>query len=256
MLALSWWHALVAIGLLGAIAALVVVGRRSAAGADGGVTPTRAVRVTRIIALAYAALTVMGTISSILPTLFADTVAVRLPVKPFWPSLPNTAEVTGTTAEVVGGGFDHALVSVAGLDTATRVWLASGDVLQGAMNVVIGVVVAVLCTSIIKENPFRPALTGSINLTATAIIVGGLGWQVCDAVAGGLAGSQVLRATGWSVDPAEIDWMDIRQVVGLPMEGHGWTLDFWPIWVGLALFAVAAVFRYGQKLQKDSDGLV
>ncbi|WP_105036699.1 hypothetical protein [Cryobacterium aureum] len=79
--------------------------------------------------------------------------------------------------------------------------------------------------------PFRPALTRGINLTATTIIVGGLGWQVCDAVAGGLASFQVLRATGW-------------------------TLDFWPIWVGLALFAVAAVFRYGQKLQRDFDELV
>lgn len=128
--------------------------------------------------------------------------------------------------------------------------------LQGATNVVIAVVVVMLCTSIIRQDPFRPALTRGINLTATSIIAGGLGWQVCDAVAGGLASSQVLRATGWSLDTAEIDWTDIRQVIGLPMEGHEWTLDFWPIWVGLALFAVAAVFRYGQELQRDSDGLV
>lgn len=256
MVGLTWWSVLAVLGLLGAVAALVVVNRRSATSVGSDVGLTRAVRVTRVIAIAYAALTVIGSIASIVPTLINDTVTVRLPVKQFWPSLPNTAEVTGTTADVVGGGFDHAMVVVAGLDTATRVWLAAGNVLQGATNVVIGVVVAVLCTSVIRQNPFRPALTGGINLTAAAIIVGGLGWQVCDAIAGGLAASQVLRATGWSVDVAEIDWMDMREIIGLPSEGYGWTLDFWPIWGGLALFAVAAVFRYGQELQKDADGLV
>ena len=256
MAALTWWNALVVIVVLGAITILWVVGRRSRPRVGTEVGASTAIRVTRIIAFVYAAVSVVGTVAGALQNLFSETVSMRLPVKPFWPSLPSTVEVTGTTADVVGGGFDHAVVTVAGLDTATRVWLAAGDALQGATNVVIAVVVVVLCTSIIRQDPFRPALTRGINLTATSIIVGGLGWQVCDAVAGGLASSRVLRATGWSLDTAEIDWTDIRQVIGLPMEGHEWTLDFWPVWVGLVLFAVAAVFRYGQKLQRDSDGLV
>lgn len=256
MAALTWWTALLVLLVLGTIATVVVIERRSGSRPGTDVGATKAVRVTRIIAILYAVVTMLGTVADALQRLLSDAVSVRLPVKPFWPSLPSTVEVTGTTADVVGGGFDHAVVTVAGLDTAPRVWLAAGDVLQGATNVVIAVVVVMLCTSIIRQDPFRPALTRGINLTATSIIAGGLGWQVCDAVAGGLASSQVLRATGWSLDTAEIDWTDIRQVIGLPMEGHEWTLDFWPIWVGLALFAVAAVFRYGQELQRDSDGLV
>ena len=93
-------------------------------------------------------------------------------------------------------------------------------------------------------------------MTATTIIVGGLGWQVCDAVAGGLASSQVLGATGWTLDTATLDWNDIRQLIGLPWASQDWTVNFWPIGVGLSLFAVSAVFRHGQKLHKDTQGLI
>ena len=34
------------------------------------------------------------------------------------------------------------------------------------------------------------------------------------------------------------------------------TIAFWPIFSGLALAAVAAAFRYGEELQRDTAGLV
>ena len=259
MFTLSWIHiaiVIVGIGVLAAVTWRLAVTRPTAASTKAASIPLTLVRVTRVLAVFYAAATVIGTVTVVVQHLISDSVAVRMPVRPFWPSLPETVEISGTTAEVVGGGFDHAMVSVTGLDTVTRVWLASGAAVQGATNVVIGIVVVLLCTSIIKQNPFRGALLRGINLTGAAVIVGGLGWQICDAVAGSRASAQVLRATGWSLDTAEVDWTDVRQVIGLPNEGYGWTLDFWPIWVGLALFVVAVVFRYGRTLQNDTDGLV
>ena len=247
---------LVVLVLLGVISILWVAGRQSRTRVDRPVDPTTALRVTRIVAVVYAAASVVGTFADALPNLFSPTVRVRLPVESFWPSLPSTVQLTGTTADVVGGGFNYAMVSVNGLDAATRVWLTASDVLQGATNVVIGVVVAVLCTSILRLDPFRPALTRGINLTAIAIIVGGLGWQVCDAVAGGLASAQVLGATGSSLDTSKVDWNDVRQIIGLPGVGQDWVVDFWPIWIGLTLFAVSAAFRYGQRLQQDNAGLI
>ena len=255
-MALTWWNIIVVIGMLGAASVLLVVGRRSRSRAGNEAGRTTVARVTRIIAITYAAVSAIGAVAGAVQSLFSETVTVRLPVDPFWPSLPSTVQVTGTTADVVGGGFDHAVVVLTGLDTATRVWLAAGDVLQGATNVAIGVVVAALCTSIIRLNPFRPALTRGINLTATVIIAGGLGWQVCDAVAGSLASFQVLGATGWSLDTSDVDWNDVREIIGLPGVRHEWIVEFWPIWVGLALFAVSAAFRSGERLQRDTEGLI
>lgn len=256
MLGLSWWLIANAALVLGALSILMVVRRRSRARGGDNLNPTTLLRVTRFIAIMYAVASAVGMVVGVIQTVLSETVTVRLPVAEFWPSLPSTVEITGTTADVVGGGFDHAIVAATGLDTAPRVWLAASDVLQGVTAVVIAMVVVVLCTSVIRQNPFRPTLTRGINLTATTILVGGLGWQICDTVAGALASSQVLRPTGWGMNPSQVDWTDVREVIGLPEAGLQITIDFWPIWVALALFAVSAAFQYGQKLQRDTAGLV
>jgi hypothetical protein len=271
MAGLTWWMiviiilvvvAFIVVAALGTMAIVDAVHRRSARRSGNAFSHRTAVqvrsmtwiRVARVIAIGYAAASVIGTVYDTLEGLLSDTVMVNLPVGQFWPRLPSTVELSGTTADVVGGGFDQAMVEVSGLDTTTQVWLAAGGVLQGTTNVVIGLTVVLLCTSIIQHNPFR-AKRG-INLAAAAIIVGGLGWQICDAVAGGLASTQVLGATGSSLDTSKVHWNDVRDVIGLPAAASEWTVDFWPIWVGLALFAVSAAFQYGQKLQKDTAGLV
>ncbi len=213
-------------------------------------------RVTRVVAIAWMAIGLVGTLIETFGKLYADTVWVDLPVEGFWPSLPTAAQVSGATAQVTSGGFAQAAVGVAGLDDPTRIWLASGDILQGATGIAIGMVVAVLCTSVIRQNPFHGALIRGINITAASVVVGGLGWQVCDAVAGGLASAQVLGIDGWTLHSDRMNWDDVNEIIGLPRPGYGWSVDFWPIWASLALLAVSAAFRHGQRLQKDTAGLV
>lgn len=216
----------------------------------------RGVRVPRVIAIIYAVSSGIAALYGATSSILDGSVSLNLPVEQFWPTLPDGVHLTGATARVTGGGFSQAAVQVAGLAGAPRAWLAAGYLLQGAMGVVIGVVAAILCTSVIKQNPFRPVLIRGINLSASAVIVGGLGWQICSTVAGDLASAQVLGIDGWELDTTKVHWDDVRQIVGLPGTGFQLTLDFWPLWVALALFAVSAVFRYGQRLQKDTEGLV
>jgi len=255
-MAFSWLAIVVFVVVIGGIATTLILRRSPRDRAGVGVESLAAVRVTRVVAIAYAVASAIGTVNGALRSLFDISVNVNLPVQQFWPSLPATVQIDGTHAQVVSGGFDQAVVAVSGLDATARGWLAAGDLLQGATNVMIGVVVAILCTSVIRQDPFRLALTRGLNLTALVIIIGGLGWQICDAVAGGLASEQVLGATSWSLDTAKVGWDDIRQIIGLPGVGHNWTVNFWPIWVGLALLTLSAAFRFGQKLQKDTQGLI
>lgn len=48
----------------------------------------------------------------------------------------------------------------------------------------------------------------------------------------------------------------MHSVIGIPEAAQGWNIDFWPLGIGLSLLAVSAVFRYGQQLQKETDGLI
>lgn len=250
-----WWvFVAVALVLVAGTTAAIL---RRAGTRESDIRGPGVARVTRVVAIAWVAVGLAGTLIEALGKLYADTVRVNLPVEPFWPDLPAAAaQVSGATAQVASGGFAQAAVGVAGLDVPTRIWLASGDILQGATGIAIGVVVALLCTSVIRQNPFHGSLIRGINITAASVVVGGLGWQVCDAVAGGLASAQVLGINGWTLHSDRVNWDDVNEVIGLPRPGHEWVVDFWPIWAGLALLAVSAAFRHGQRLQKDTAGLI
>jgi hypothetical protein len=240
------------LALLGAVTAIAVLRRGRSPSASGVV----GAGITRVVAALYTLGAAIGTVFVVFQDFLEESVSVSMPVSQFWPSLPATVKIDGVLAHVVGGGFSTAQVDVAGLDGAARIWLAAGAVAQGSMATLVGVAVIILCTGVIRQNPFRPALTRGINLSAIAVIVGGLGWQVCTAVAGGLVSAQVLAANSWELDESKVHWSDIRQVIGLPESGQQWSVDLWPVWVGLALFAVSAVIRYGERLQKETDGLI
>jgi hypothetical protein len=209
-----------------------------------------------VVAVIYTLGAAIGAVVVVFQDLLNRSVSVSMPVSQFWPSLPATVKVYGVSAHVVGGGFSTAQVDVAGLDSSARMWLAAGALAQGSMAALVGVAVIILCTGVIRQNPFRPALARGINLSAIAVMVGGLSWQICTAVAGGLVSAQVLALNGWALDSSKVHWTDIRQLIGLPVSGQEWSVDLWPVWVGLALFAVSAVIRYGQRLQQETDGLI
>ena len=68
-----------------------------------------------------------------------------------------------------------------------------------------------------------------------------------------MAARQVLEAGGWA-------WTEDLGLedpsVLLPQPRLALTIEFWPIFTGMALAAVAAAFRHGERLQRDTAGLV
>lgn len=250
---MSWFLLLtiIAIGLL-SIAGIVVVTRRDVADER---RDSAAPRVIMIGAIVYAALAAIGTLWSAIATLVASHVQVAIPVRTFWPStLPGVTDISGPTAAVVSGGFSVAEVEVTGLDLAARAFLAGGTAVQGMTFVLIGIVVALLCRRLLTDAPFATSLTRSLRLAAGTLALGGIAWQVLAAIGSTLAADQVLRVDSWAstgdVPPGGVS------DTGLPEPTLGFTIEFWPILIALALVAVAAAFRSGERMQRETAGLV
>lgn len=249
------WAVFILLVVMILITAVVLYGRsRQSGGSEGG--DMTAVRFTRVIALIWVVLGGLGFIGSMLVILTSHQIEVTLPVVPFWPALPSGAEISGTTATVVSGGFDQATVHVTGLDMPARLWMAAGTALQGALFITIGVVVSMMCNRILRSDPFQPALIKGLNMTGWVVLIAGLGSQACMAVAGGLASEQVLRYHSSTLDHSSVDVADLSHIIGVPGESHAWSVDLWPIWAGLALWTLAVAFRHGQRLQRETAGLV
>lgn len=233
-----------------ATVAVLATGKGGAAGIPASV------RFTRIIAVIYAVLSGIGAIWAAALTMLAPTVQVTVPVQEFWPELPESAEVMGTTAKVVGGGVTEAMLELENLGTATRVLLAGSDVLQGLLGVCLGVAVAVLCTGLIRQVPFTPIAVRWVRITGAATMICGLGWQLLGGWGSSLASHQALGRHGGAWNENITGWEGPEQILGMPSASDAFSIDFWPIGVGLALLALALVLRNGQKLQRETAGLI
>jgi len=220
--------------------------------------------VGRFGSIVYAAIALIGTGVNVVATLVSEAVPVSLPVREFWPGkYPWIDFDPSPAATVVGGGFTQAEVTVAGLDTSARLLLAAGHALEGLTFTLIAVVIALLCHRLLGGSPFRPLLARSVTSTAVTIAVGGIAWQICYGIGGLMASTQVLTTSGWSgrfPDEEIMHFVDESVgigVTGLPEASLGdMTIDFWPLLLGLALAVVAAAFRYSERLQRDTEGLV
>ena len=192
----NWWGLVIFVILMAVVSAIAIRG--------GARRPARSgvpiARITRVVAVIYVAASVVGTLIVVLQTLINSRVRVWMPVREFWPNLPSTVQLHGVSGQVVGGGFSNADVEVTGLDSAARIWLASGALVQGLTAVMVGLVVAKLCTSVLRQNPVRAMLSRGINLAAFGILLGGIFWQICLVVGNGMASTQVLGVNGWDLD--------------------------------------------------------
>ncbi|SDS09622.1 hypothetical protein [Microterricola viridarii] len=228
--------------------------------------------LTRFGATAAAGIAAVTALALVLQTLTAQAVSVTIPVQTFWPGVYPWVQIQqGPTATVTGGGFSSATVDIEGLDAGTRVLLAGGHLLQGATVAVLAAAVAVLCHRLLANEPFRPIVARSFIVGAVALMVGGIGWQICFETAGYQAAEQALLITAWSSEQISVAGSTLGPdtgiggvpfgtfdplTTGLPQPTMDASIEFWPIFLGLALLAVAAAFRQSERMQRDTVGLV
>jgi hypothetical protein len=212
-----------------------------------------ALQVTRVLAVVYVVIATVTTLFTVIQDLVGTTVSVSTPVAQFFPTRNPTMHTDGTTATFEGGGYDHATFTLSGLHWDARILLAGGALLQGVTAVAIAVTLIILCSRVAAGKPFAPTVQRAISVSGVAILVGGIAWQICDEIGQYLAVTQAFLVTGadWKITAKGMttdsaDW---------PHAAGNFGIDFWPIGIALALFALAAVFRYGSAIERDRANL-
>lgn len=193
-----------------------------------------AVAVLAAIALAYAVVTVIGSISQLLQTLNSTGMHITLDANS---PVPPDAAGSGT-ATILSGSFVGADLIVTGASSTARALLGTGILITGIMHITLAVAFALLCLSLIRGRPFTRSMTWLLSAASGILIIGGMLGQGFIAFAQFMVASEL---TGDSLQGA------------FPIAAH---INFLPILVGIGLGAVASAFDIGQRMQRDTDGLV
>lgn len=253
----------VALGAL--FVAFVVAHRRDRAAragrGSGSGTGSGLVRAVMIGALVYAAVVVVSTIAIVATFIVGRTGDVVLPLRLQPIVVPDGVEfLTGPSAQLTGGGISEAAVTVADLSLVSALVLGLGHLVQGATFAFVAVTIALLARNLLAGRPFQSVVGRAIGLSGVVIGVGGILWQVLIGIGSQMAAEEALFVAGWSGEGASTADLASR---GWPEAGFSLEVEFWPIMMGLALAALAAVFRAGDRmsrrtveLEKETEGLV
>lgn len=216
----------------------------------GGPNLARIVTVVAGVALVAAALWV----AAALINLGGDTTRVVIPVAPTPVKVP--AGVTlDATATFEQGSFDHLSVWVTGLPLTTRLVMTTAALLSAATTVAVALVVLRLVRSMREGDPFALG-SRALRTTGWIVLIGGSLATWVGNVGDWMASADLFRLHSWSAvgtasevtDLSELGWPDVA-----PLQLH---LPWAALTIGIVLALLAAVFRYGERLRHDTEGLV
>lgn len=248
------WFAISLAVVVAVIGTIVVFAGTALRRARGGREASSTAVVTMWIAAAWAALSVVGGVVAVVGGLLQPDVTITVPVQEFWPALPAGAVVDGMSAARVSGGFTSAELSIAGLSAGARVLWAVSQGLAWLLPAAIAGLLAVACHQLRAGRAFAPVVARMAMITAVVVAVGGVAMQVTGDIAGSMAAAETLRWT--SAEYLDVPGIEDALQAWWPQPGFGVTFPFWPLAAGLGFAALAAVLRFGSRLQRDTEGLV
>ena len=230
-----------AVVLLFGVPAVVMV-----AASRGGSNLARIVNVVAGVVVVIAVFTAAATLIG----LGGAAATVTVPISTVPVRVPDGITFNGPMATIQDGGFDRMTVTATGLTLGTRIVLAAGVLLGAATAVAIALVVVRLVRSIGQGDPFALGARGWMTLVGGTLAtwVGNVGdW---------LASRELCGVKGWSGVGAGTDVLDLS-LLGWPNPASmRLDLPWQPIVVALVLALLAAVFRHGERLRQDAEGLV
>ena len=185
-------------------------------------------------------------------TLLSPAVTMTVPVQQYWPlPMPGVEVTSGPTAEVDRRWLHHRRADPREPepDRCASSGRAARRSAPSFLPPIAGLI-ALVCFQLLRGAAFAPVVARAAILTAGVVLVGGLGTQLLCDIAGSMASSEALNVISaeWTGYPD--DW-DIY--TALPEPALAVSVDFWPIGAALGFAALAAVFRYGGVLQRDTE---
>lgn len=216
-------------------------------------TESTVISATLVAAALWAGFSVIGAALSVIANL-QPQVWITVPVREFWPELPTGTVLEGMSATIAGGGFTSAELSLDGLSAGPRAAWAVSQALGWLIPGTVASLIAVACFQLRRGRPFAPVLARVTFVTALVVLVGGIAAQLLGDLAGSVAAVEALQWQSGRYD--QVEGIEDGIEAWWPKPGLDITIPFWPIGAGLGLAALAAVFRYGSRLQRDTEGLV
>jgi hypothetical protein len=190
--------------------------------------------VILIAAAIVALLTIIGDIVGIVANLSARTTTVTLIAEK---ALPRAAN--GETTRIVRGTYDTATVVLSHAPGAVAVLGILAAVGQMLAQAGLAAATGLVAWRVLRPRMFRRSLSVQFSLMGALVFLGGVLWQLGAMFAGGLAAVSLNS----SADDRGF-W---------PLAGR---LDPTYIVVGFALVTIGLAFEYGERLQKEAEGLV
>lgn len=232
---------LVLLVMLGFVVLLVAgIGSMRTPGAPGRPLLPRIVAGGAIVGIV---LTAVGGILSVVVTFASERVTLTVPVTSRIELTPE--QVRDSSARVVEGSAQQAdtVLTATGLDLTTRALVAAEQLVTTAVVVTVLVVIARLARQSIAPEPFTPRLSRSLMVGGATLAIGMTLAQVASLLAATRAHEQL-----FAISPGAV-------------EGSGyvpptWTFELWPLGVGLVVIVLAGLIRNGERLQRDTKGLV
>ena len=171
--------------------------------------------------------TIIGVVGAV-NTLTADAVTMPQPV-----SVDITPGPSGSL-QILEGSYRSADIVVTGVTDVVRALLVSGMILDVIMHLALVFGIIMLCVSLVRGRPFIPAMVRTLVFMAFALVI-------CGMLSSGLLGFANMEVAS-ALDRPEF-----------PIVAE---LDFTSALVGIALALVATAFKFGERLQRDTEGLI
>ena len=140
----------------------------------------------------------------------------------------------GANGAVIPGQVETVSVAIGGLSSDALLAKGVGDTLAILAQVALALCAVGLGRAILNGRPFSRAVTGQAIIAAVALLILGVASQL---------------VSWW----ARVLILDEMGSIGFSRQ---LVIDPAPVTVGLAVALVAVVFRFGERLQRDTEGLV
>lgn len=247
------------VGLLLPLAVAAVIALVMAALVEPGPWLARLVEASCWAVIAIAVVT--GAIE-IGQTLIGDTTTVQVPLAVHAPDvLVPGVVIDKPAAVIVSGGVDRATLTIHGLSWEARSLLSLETLLQVATVVFLAWVIRRLARNIQAGAPFA-RLSRPLVQAAAVLFGGGFLWSIAGGVGAYMAGREALEIHGWYGPDSVLGGLPLDPNTALSYLGWpqpaDWSINFsiLPFAVAVVLTLLGLAFRTGERLQKDTEGLI